>query len=114
MLSEVGSGLTCVHRPTSASPASARAVAACSGLFALLMIPAAYLWGRIVSGDPFDIFNITLPQIDPMVLIPALFFLALILVLVGTHGRRRPLAARDLPPRADRRHARRRHRASTP
>ena len=54
------------------------------GLFVLLAIPAAYLWGRIVSGDPLDIFAITLPQIDAMVLIPAIFFLTLILVLVGS------------------------------
>jgi ATP-dependent Zn protease len=53
-------------------------------LFLLLLLPAAYLWGRIVSGDPFDIGNVTLPTVDPMLLIPALFFLALILVLVGT------------------------------
>ena len=53
-------------------------------LFLVLMIPAAYLWGRIVSGDGFDVLNISLPSIDLTVLMPALFFLALILVLVGS------------------------------
>jgi ATP-dependent Zn protease len=52
-------------------------------LFLVLMIPAAYLWGRIVSGDGFDITSIDLPKIDPLVMIPALFFIALIGVLVG-------------------------------
>ncbi|MFN8167842.1 MAG: AAA family ATPase [Candidatus Nanopelagicales bacterium] len=54
------------------------------GLAVILSIPAAYLWGRIVSGEPFDVFDLTLPTVDPMVLMPALFFLGLILVLVGT------------------------------
>ena len=54
------------------------------GLFALLLLPAAYLWSRIASGDPLDILSITLPQIDAMVLIPAIFFLTLIAILVGS------------------------------
>ncbi|MFC6237416.1 AAA family ATPase [Longivirga aurantiaca] len=54
------------------------------GLFALLLLPAAYLWSRISAGDPFDILSITLPQIDAMVLIPALFFITLIAILVGS------------------------------
>jgi ATP-dependent Zn protease len=53
-------------------------------LFLLLLLPAAYLWGRLISGDPLDIFDLSLPSIDPMLLIPALFFLALIAVLVGS------------------------------
>jgi cell division protease FtsH len=54
------------------------------GLFVLLLIPAAYLWGRIVSGDGLDLLNLSFPQVDLMVLMPALFFLALIGVLVGS------------------------------
>ena len=53
-------------------------------LFLLLLVPAVYLWVRIVSGDGFDITNITWPTIDPLMLIPGLFFLALIGVLVGS------------------------------
>ncbi|MBI1376731.1 MAG: AAA family ATPase [Frankiales bacterium] len=53
-------------------------------LFLLLLIPAGYLALRIASGDPFDITNITLPSIDPMLLVPALFFIALLGVLLGT------------------------------
>ncbi len=82
-LSEVGSGLTSSKADVGVSRERSRR-RRLLGLFALLMIPAAYLWGRLVSGDPFDIFNITLPQVDLMVLMPALFFLALILVLVGS------------------------------
>jgi ATP-dependent Zn protease len=53
-------------------------------LFLLLMIPAAYLWGRIVSGDGLDLLSLEMPTIDPMVLMPALFFGALIAVLLGS------------------------------
>ena len=53
-------------------------------LFLMLLVPAVYLWVRIVSGDGFDITNITWPTIDPLMLIPGLFFLALIGVLVGS------------------------------
>jgi ATP-dependent Zn protease len=82
-LSEVGTGLTTSKADVGVSRERSRR-RRLLGLFALLMIPAAYLWGRIVSGDPFDLFNITLPQLDLMLLMPALFFLALILVLVGS------------------------------
>ena len=55
-----------------------------AALAALLMIPTSYLWARLLSGDPLDIFNITLPSIDMMIVMPFLFFLALIGVLLGT------------------------------
>jgi ATP-dependent Zn protease len=53
-------------------------------LFLLLLIPAAYLWGRWVSGEGIDVLNLDFPQVDPIMLMPALFFFALILVLVGS------------------------------
>jgi ATP-dependent Zn protease len=46
-----------------------------------LGIPALYLWYRIVSGDPIQW---GLPSIDPLYVIPILFFACLLLVLVGT------------------------------
>ena len=55
-----------------------------AALAALLMIPTSYLWARLLSGDPLDIFNITLPSIDMMIVMPFLFFVALIGVLLGT------------------------------
>jgi cell division protease FtsH len=53
-------------------------------LFAALALVAAYLWVRVLEGQAFDITNISLPSIDPMILMPALFFIALIGVLVGS------------------------------
>ena len=44
-------------------------------------IPAAYLWFRILSGNPIEW---GLPSIDPMLAIPILFFVSFIAVLVGT------------------------------
>ncbi|MGH8892625.1 MAG: AAA family ATPase [Actinomycetes bacterium] len=44
-------------------------------------LPAAYLWYRILTGNPLDLFN--LPSIDPLLLIPSLFFLLLIVVILG-------------------------------
>ena len=45
-------------------------------------IPTVFLWARIVDGRPFNVF--ALPDVDPLLLMPGLFFLALILLLVGT------------------------------
>ena len=53
-------------------------------LFLLLMVPAAYLWSRILDGDGLDLTNLTLPTLDPLLVIPALFFLALIGILIGS------------------------------
>jgi ATP-dependent Zn protease len=47
-----------------------------------LGIPTAYLWWRIVDGRPLNLLQ--LPDIDPLIIMPALFFLALILVLLGS------------------------------
>jgi ATP-dependent Zn protease len=55
-----------------------------AGLAGLLAVPASYLWARLLTGNPFDIFNITWPQIDLMILMPVLFFVSLIAVLLGT------------------------------
>src|SRR4051794_2835296 len=41
----------------------------------------AYLWYRIVVGEPLNVFD--LPHIDPLLLMPAIFFGALIVVLAG-------------------------------
>ncbi len=53
-------------------------------LFLLLLLPAAYLWSRIISGDGLDVFSLSFPTLDPLVLLPGLFFLALIGVLLGS------------------------------
>ena len=43
--------------------------------------PTAYLWYRILAGNPLNLFN--LPHIDPLLVIPSLFFLLLMVVLLG-------------------------------
>ncbi|MDQ1602855.1 MAG: cell division protease FtsH [Actinomycetota bacterium] len=50
-------------------------------LIVLVGIPTAYLWYRIGVGRPLNLFN--LPHLDPLILMPSLFFLMLSLVLVG-------------------------------
>lgn len=50
-------------------------------MLVLLGIPTAYLWFRILTGHPLDFFNV--PSIDPLLLIPSLFFLVLIVILLG-------------------------------
>ncbi len=55
-----------------------------AGLCAALMLPASYLWARLLTGQGFDILNLDFPQVDPMLLMPALFFLVLIGVLLGS------------------------------
>jgi len=49
---------------------------------AILGPPAAYLWYRVLDGRPFDVF--ALPDVDWLVLMPVLFFVALIALLGGT------------------------------
>ena len=50
-----------------------------------LAIPAAFLWFRLGIGDPFDVFN--LPKVDPLVVMPLLFFVMLgIALFAGTIG----------------------------
>ena len=53
-------------------------------IFGVLAVVAAYLWLRILAGNAFDIAHISFPSIDPMFLMPALFFIALIGVLIGS------------------------------
>ncbi len=53
-------------------------------LAALLMIPAVYFWGRWIGGDGINLLSLDFPSIDPIILMPALFFLVLILVLLGS------------------------------
>jgi ATP-dependent Zn protease len=53
-------------------------------LVTLLLVvggPAAFLWYRILSGSPLDLFN--MPSIDPLLLVPSLFFLLLIVIILG-------------------------------
>ena len=50
-------------------------------IIVLVGVPTAFLWYRIASGNPFNIFN--LPSVDPLLLIPSLFFLMLGVLLVG-------------------------------
>ena len=50
----------------------------------VLCVPLGWLWFRLLDGRGFDILGLSVPSIDPLLLMPALFFLALILLLVGT------------------------------
>ena len=43
--------------------------------------PTAFLWYRILTGHPVDLF--VLPHVDPLVVVPALFFVLLAVMLVG-------------------------------
>jgi cell division protease FtsH len=49
-------------------------------LAAILGIPTAYLWYRLLDGRPFDVFN--LPSVDPLLIVPILFVVAIIGALV--------------------------------
>jgi len=50
-------------------------------LLLVVGIPTAFLWYRILSGNPLDLFNV--PSVDPLLLVPSLFFLLLIFVILG-------------------------------
>lgn len=51
---------------------------------AVLGAPTAYLWWRLVDGRPFDVF--ALPQVDWVVITPVLFFVALLVMMVGYYA----------------------------
>ncbi len=73
-------------------------------IIVMVGIPTAYLWYRIASGNPLNIFN--LPSVDPLLLIPSMFFLLLGALLVGQFVFSGKLAAHGDAARADRRTAR--------
>jgi ATP-dependent Zn protease len=50
-------------------------------LLLVVGVPTAFLWYRILSGNPLDLFD--LPSVDPLLVVPSLFFLLLIVVLLG-------------------------------
>jgi ATP-dependent Zn protease len=53
----------------------------------VLAVPLVWLWARLLQGNGFDIFTISLPTIDPLVAMPVLFFVLLIgLMLAMTIG----------------------------
>ncbi len=55
-------------------------------LLLILMVPAAYLWGRVLAGNGFDPFNISVdfPAMDPVILAPVIFFAMMIVILLVT------------------------------
>jgi ATP-dependent Zn protease len=84
MLSQAGSGTLRANQADVGAARERSRRRRLLGLFLLLLVPAVYLWSRVIDGHGFDVTNITFPTLDPLVLIPALFFLALIGIMVGT------------------------------
>lgn len=54
------------------------------GLCVALSIPAAWLWLRILTGRAVDVTELSLPTVDPFLLIVGIFFVVLIGTLLGT------------------------------
>jgi len=52
-------------------------------LAVVLGVPTGFLWWRLLDGRPFNVF--ALPQIDWLVVMPVLFFVALIGLLAGSY-----------------------------
>lgn len=50
----------------------------------VLCVPLVWLWWKLLEGNGFDVLSLGWPSIDPLLLMPALFFVALILLLLGT------------------------------
>ncbi len=53
-------------------------------LWLVLLVPAGYLWLRLLSGEPLDVTALSFPTMDPLLVVPILFFTVLIFVLLGT------------------------------
>ncbi|CAN5577948.1 AAA family ATPase [soil metagenome] len=54
------------------------------GLAMLLGPLTGWLWWRLLSGDPVDVTALAFPQVDWLLVAPLLFFVLLILLLLGT------------------------------
>ncbi|MGH8868007.1 MAG: AAA family ATPase [Actinomycetes bacterium] len=54
-------------------------------LATLLAVPAAYLWWRLLSGNPVEVLAASVPHIDWLLVMPLLFFALLILLIGGMH-----------------------------
>ncbi len=50
----------------------------------ILAVPAVWLWSRIIMGRGIDFTSLSLPTIDPFLLIVGIFFIVLIGTLLGT------------------------------
>ena len=50
----------------------------------LLAVPASWLWFRMLTGNPVDVTALSLPTVDPFLLIVFVFFVVLIGTLLGT------------------------------
>ncbi len=50
---------------------------------AILSVPLLWMWWRIIDGNPFDPTALSLPHIDPFLLIVAVFFGVMIFAVVG-------------------------------
>ena len=84
MLDEVGSGrLATATSDVGAARERARGNRL-GRMAAILAVPLAWMWWRIIDGNPFDPTQLSLPQIDPFLLIVGVFFLVMILAVVGT------------------------------
>jgi ATP-dependent Zn protease len=49
-----------------------------------LALPTAYLWNRLLHGNPVNFLNLSFPHIDWLVVAPLLFFVLLGVVLIGS------------------------------
>ncbi len=52
-------------------------------LFAWCAVPTVFLWYRVLDGRPVNLFD--LPNVDPLLVVPILFFSMLLLVMLGSH-----------------------------
>ncbi|MCB0900759.1 MAG: AAA family ATPase, partial [Actinobacteria bacterium] len=50
----------------------------------ILAVPALWLWFRILTGRAVDLTSLSLPTVDPFLLIVGIFFVVLIGTLLGT------------------------------
>jgi ATP-dependent Zn protease len=83
MLDEVGSGrLATATSDVGAARERARGHRLARVGF-VLAIPMAWMWWRIIDGRPFDLTQMSLPTIDPFLLIVGVFFTILIVMTLG-------------------------------
>src|SRR6476469_915684 len=49
----------------------------------VLALPAAWLWWRLLIGDPFNLFALELPTLEPFMVMSVLLLFTMVVVLLG-------------------------------
>jgi cell division protease FtsH len=83
LLADVGVGQLLATEADVGATRESRRQRSLRRLAVVLVVPMAWLWWRIVGGNPVDLFALRLPAVDPFLAMAALLLLTMVVVLLG-------------------------------